>query len=778
MPNPRVAIREIAIQGTILLVLLAFIFPGTFFRGEMISPGALLYDSPPWRDYAPEGCAPVANRLAGDALSQFHLWFVLVRQSIDAGEWPLWNPTQLGGMPLLANVQSTPFYPPRLLHAFLDLHFATTLYVLLKMWLCGATAYLCARGLRLNVWAARFFSVAWMLSSYNQTWCYWPIPDGAAWFPVLFLGVEWLLDERYRRGLFTTALGGSLLLLAGHPETAFALGAGLGVYFFLRLAWERRRGRLLWMPVGVVCAAWTLALLTCAAVLVPFAEYLPNSLTFGSHELTGRTEYSYPLSSIATFWVPRFHGMTYLGNYRGFWNSNFGVMAYSGIAVWLALTLILGLPKLERRHRTRILCLLSAAALSLLMAFDIPALNAIKALPVLRSMWHFYFISFPVFAVPLAAAIALNLWFQQPRTLRGLAKPAVAVFALLMIPAVFYLIERPSMESATAHYVQRQLLLAGVWVLAGSAVIAVGTSWRRTKLAAALLTLILAADLLIAMRGIHPTVPRAALYPKTALTDYLVAMEQPTRLSTYTAGLPDELKNGVLEAYGLEQLWGYDGIYPSRMFTFLEQAHSRAWDSLEPLCAVSHYLFPAALSEPHEATDNYDYLGTFDEIAVYRNRRAFARAYLVGRLMSVPDTESLFDTLCAPGFDPSQCALTESPPPGPLPSTQGNDLGTARVIRRTFTHVAIDVDAVRPCVLVLADAYYPGWHARIDETRAEVFPVYHAFRAIIVPQGKHTVEYSFSPLSFRLGLLLSTVSLAASSLVALYVLNASREKHP
>ncbi len=47
----------------------------------------------------------------------------------------------------------------------------------------------------------------------------------------------------------------------------------------------------------------------------------------------------------------------------------------------------------------------------------------------------------------------------------------------------------------------------------------------------------------------------------------------------------------------------------------------------------------------------------------------------------------------------------------------------------------------------------------IDGNPAEIFPAYYALRAVVVPSGPHTVEFRYDPLSFRLGLWISTVAL-------------------
>lgn len=58
-------------------------------------------------------------------------------------------------------------------------------------------------------------------------------------------------------------------------------------------------------------------------------------------------------------------------------------------------------------------------------------------------------------------------------------------------------------------------------------------------------------------------------------------------------------------------------------------------------------------------------------------------------------------------------------------------------------------------VLVLTDAWYPGWEARVDGREAAVFPVDQALRGVVVGPGSHRVELEFHPGWLPMGLSLT-----------------------
>ncbi len=759
--------REILVQAVLLILLLACAFPATFFDGEMIAPGDLLFEIAPWKHYAPPPAEMTSNHLLLDALTAMNAFYVAAERALESGEWPLWNPLAWAGMPLLANCQSAVFYPPRLLHAVLDNFVATTFYILLKLWLCGMTAYVCARAIGLRVGPARFASVGWMLGSYNLLFCYWPLPDVSAWVPVLFLGVEFILAHRYRRGFYTTALGATLILLAGHPETAFAMSLAVGLYFLLRLAWERPGGRKLWMPIAVASAAWGLALLVYAVQLLPFLEYLANSDALASRAdrtLAGRAWL--PPSVAAAFWVPRFFGTNVEGNYWGRWNSNMTSLIYPGMAVWLCMGLLFPKTFKDRMVRGRVICLTATAAVCALVAFNTPLFGRVNELPVFNTMSEFYHIAFTLFALPLLAAICLDRWLAGPARLRQLGGCTLLVLVAALVVGSVYAFHKPLLARVGhIEYIHTQFAIAALFTTAGVVVLVARRWWNRPRILAAAMTLLLACDLLVAVRGINVTSPRKDLFFETELTRYLLGREQPCRVRPSMGLIPA----GLLPHYGIEEWTGYDGMYPRRIREFQKRLKRKVWTVMEPVCAIPYYLHNPVVEPrfPRDEPGRFEFRGAFEGIEVYENRRAFPRAFLVGSVEAVPGLDAMFQRMCDHTYDPAGAALVEAPLPATLPDPPDGGLGPATVLERTASRVTVEAEASQDCVLVLADAYYPGWKAAVDGQATALFPVYHVFRGLVLPEGKHIVTYQYEPLSFRIGLLISTVTLIATIAVTL-----------
>ncbi|MFO7973236.1 MAG: YfhO family protein [Candidatus Hydrogenedentota bacterium] len=708
-----------------------------------------------------------------EAFSTLHKSYAIAAWALQDGEWPLWNALENAGMPLLANYQSAVFYPLRLLHVFLPLLLATTVYVLLNVWLCGFNAYLFGRGIGMSREAARFLSVAWMAGGFAIVWCYWTPTNVAAWFPIVFLGTEWLLRERYRKGFGAFVLGATMFMLAGQPEIAFVFALGLGMYFLLRVALERRTGRALWLPITFVSAGWAVILVLCSVQLLPFLEYLQNTVTAETRMQGSVKTFQYAPSAAVAMWVSRFFGSDTDANYwHGSLNQTYLGMLYAGTAVWICFPLAFLKDRQRRRsHVVKSIALLVPATVLLLLAWRHPALDFLNRLPLLDSVVPMYYAAFPLFALALTAAIGVENWRNRPPSFRSLV-PSILIGAVIIAIVIGYFSFQRQVLSmqGVSTFVARRMLVTFVFFVGVLVVLALHIVWNRPRFLAATLTLLLAVDLIYAAHGYHHTVPSEQILFDTALTDFLQEQEAPSRVCVQTAGIT----LGLFPLYGIETWMGYEGMYPRRITEFrayLGEEHALG-GSIKPACAITHYLYVAGTAPvyPKDEPACLTKVATLDGIDVYENLCAMPRAYLAARTLDIPDKAARFSVLSSSGFNPRYTAVIEEPLPGPAPSAELSDLGFAEVLERSSTHVRIRASSQADCVLVLADAYYPGWKATVDGERVEVFPVNHAFRGILMPEGEHTIEFRYFPASFLIGLVISVSALLISGAAAFYLL--------
>ncbi|MFA7402731.1 MAG: hypothetical protein WC007_01960 [Pelobacteraceae bacterium] len=145
------------------------------------------------------------------------------------------------------------------------------------------------------------------------------------------------------------------------------------------------------------------------------------------------------------------------------------------------------------------------------------------------------------------------------------------------------------------------------------------------------------------------------------------------------------------------------------------------------------------------------------------NRTVLPKAWLVPSVLVEPNSDKRLALLNHPQFAPGRFALVESPPPIPVAMFDGLQRpfpGNAQVTRYEGDHIVIQADPSVPSLLVTGDKYVKGWRTLIDGAAAENVPVNHVLRGVYLMPGKHTVEFLFDPLPFKIGKYLTLASFA------------------
>jgi hypothetical protein len=97
------------------------------------------------------------------------------------------------------------------------------------------------------------------------------------------------------------------------------------------------------------------------------------------------------------------------------------------------------------------------------------------------------------------------------------------------------------------------------------------------------------------------------------------------------------------------------------------------------------------------------------------------------------------------------------------PATAG---GIVHVVSEMPNQLLIRASAPMDGWLVVSDVWYPGWHAQVDQHDAPVRRADYLFRAVELPQGDHEIVFSYRPVSFWAGLILSLSAIMGIGLVS------------
>lgn len=245
------------------------------------------------------------------------------------------------------------------------------------------------------------------------------------------------------------------------------------------------------------------------------------------------------------------------------------------------------------------------------------------------------------------------------------------------------------------------------------------------------------------------------------------ASSEPPRFATMSlklsSGIAREHPELAREIQRMINIFLLAGIYPGlfelepmsfympgvsqRYRSIMEKTTRRyAFDALMGMYSGEFFtMFGADYAAFHGTTDRVLYEHSFLGALVVRNEGVMPRAYL-SRARCVNSKEESLDMVLKGSFDYRHETVVECPPEMTAPGTIPNDvdLGTATLRSRQPEHVVIDVEASTDgAVLVLTDAYYTGWKATLDGEPVEILPANHAVRGVMIPRGKHRVEFKY-----------------------------------
>jgi len=697
---------------------------------------------------------------------------------------PLWNPYAFVGFPTVAGFGDL-FYPASLLRLVLPTALAIDLEFVLHYVLAGFALYLLLRMLNFSWTAAITGGTAYQLSGVIVSLVS-PGHDGklfvASLLPVMMIGLVLGIRRRRWEGFALSGFAvGMALLSPQYQMTQYALVAsGL---FALYLAFGEPEGlapRERWLALVGAAGAVVLGFGVSMIQVLPFFHNIPLSPRAEAGGYEWSSAFGLPWSHFPELFVSGF-----AGHYETYWGPN-GIKFHSeylGLPV-LALAAV----GMGTSRRTLRWWMLGIGVLFLLVALG-------ASTPFYR-LWYTLvpYVSktrapgMALYVVALAAATFAAMGVERLERGEGkqvlqIALGAGALGAVLAAAGVFGAMAESmarGMADAGPVAVQRAIAAAdgirlgalgstlALAVIAGLSLAFLAGRVQRPAFCLLLVTLV-GADLYMAGRPFwNWSQPEQENFRPDAITQRIQSTPQPARVLNLDGY--QQYRQMTLMRFEIPQVLGGLSSVELRSFDdlmglqggaqFTNWGHLHLWD----LLAVRYVILPDTQAVP----GYHKVLGpvtTGAGMSAYLYEADTAPPYLrVVPAAAKVDSGAVVPTLIDPRLDFSRLVLFDQTEAiNPLPVTAMPDRSPSRA---AFTHwsagrmaIALDPAPPQDSYLLIAENWYPDWHATVDGQPATTWRSDQTFLTVPVKAGAKRVELQFSSASYARGKLVTIFSL-------------------
>ena len=717
----------------------------------------------------------------GDLVSFLFPTYRFAASRLAQGELPLWNPHLYGGAPFIADIQAGFLYLPNLLLFLLNPQFPYTALQWLAighLYWTGLGMYVLLRVLR---WpqapvmrpAALFGAIAFQysdpllihLGNLN-------LIAVLSWLPWVFAAYVLAMEQKRLAWAGVAGVLFALANYAGHAQSSLYLGLGLVVYTALRVAAASSRRETARQAVPALLIVAGLAALLSAPILLPAVELAGY---------TARSEFVYqdtvgyslaPAQAIGLL-TPGFFGRGPALHW-GLWDRV--ETPYAGVAAMLlaaaALLLASGRVRRELWPWVGLGLFGFVAALGVYAVVHgwltvlLPGFGQFRAPARALALWTFAVATLGAVGVDLAArrdgAAEPGDASARPALLDAMLRTGALVWFGVVLPLAFLALlltqESETIFLRASVAALALALAAGLWAATWALIGGRRAGWWSPAAFGLLMAGLLFFDL--AATGAYTDISErdpSAGFEHPEITAFLQSEPGPFRIDTRT-GIEGLWQPDGAALHGLQDVGGIANPLLLQHWDALWEStggrHTRLYDmfNVEYVLAEDGVTLPEGKFEPA--------LDAPGPLAVYRNRTALPRAWVVYAAATAPDLPSALEAIRQPDFDPEQMAVLTAPgnDPPALPAelaasaaAPGGDAATVTAYSGG-NRLAFDVEAAAPGVLVISEVWYPGWYAAVNGKAVDVWAANGGLRAVAVPAGRSTVELVFRPLPWRIGI--------------------------
>jgi hypothetical protein len=709
---------------------------------------------------------------------------VFTVDTIRQGHLPLWNPYVFCGYPHLAGSQIGMLYPLNLFFLLpIPSYYALTLFILTHFGLAGVFMYSLARWLVGNRMGAFLSALAFMLGGFLVARVIdLNLMTGSIWLPLIFLLFARGVESQSFWYAFLTGLTIGFQALTANPQIIFLSGLLLVFYYLFRIAvgWRREQEPLKFYLNGsaILALAFIVGFGLSAIQIVPTIELA---------KLSGRRS-GLPYEIFTFISLPPWHLLTlFLPNLWGKLALYWGYPYFHELYIYLGIIpLLLACLAWQRLWQSRMVAFLTISLiLSLGMAFGrfnplyyflqyVPGLNLFRV----PARWLFL----TTFSLSILTGYGFASLIERKksqvvptsdslprkdRLARVFATLTVVALVMTLISVIIFPF-RKGLLSNVENGLVAESLARNAYSFLGSLLMVDASlglfylylgekiSLSTLQVGCVVLTLV---DLFSFGRDVN-AFKSPSYYTKRPET--LTFLERDTdfyRIATDT-NLPfyeiEGLKGDVPSMYGIFSIHGGSDLTTFRYETFMDEGGATN-PKLLGLMNVKYVVTRQELSD-----------AKFKKVYESRHYDIYENGAFLPRVLVVPIAEpapgatdwDIIRRLAGEGFDPRRRVLLEEMPEEDFSPSSRREVGSAQIVSYSLGCVVIEADLEADGLLVLLDTTYPGWEASVDGVPSKIYQADYLFRAVLLQEGMHTIEFVYDPLSFKLGLAVSSATVA------------------
>ena len=580
-----------------------------------------------------------------------------------------------------------------------------------------------------------------------------------AFLPLALFCIEKYYELKKIRYLVLLSISLPLAFFSGHFQISIYFFITILVYLIYKFITTKN------ISVSLKLAGFIFfGLLLSLPQLLPSIEFYLQSLR-STIFLKGEV---IPWQYISTFLAPDFLGNPvtrndWFGHYAE-WNAYIGV-----------LPLMLAVYSIISKKRVQTFFLLIMGVFALLIAFDTPLLTLLINfhIPVLSTssasrvivIYSFMFAALSAFGLDQLVLDVGERKFKKIYSWITL----FLIFFLVLWAIVFFKLFIPTERLIVAR---QNLILPSLIFSLSSLAILLFIFFQNTNkkvkysLLAFILILIVAFDMFRFANKWQAFDPKSLVFPSTPTTQEFL------RLKGYERVLGN-LGAEALLYYGIPSIEGYDALYIKRygeLIAFLSQGiitqssrsvvqfsrNGKYASEAINLLGIKYIIHKKADDRKvwtfpywNYPKDRFVLIYEDEKYRIFENKDSYPRAFVVGEYKVITESNKIIETMFSNNFDLKKEIVLEKNPS----TNQTKDIrGDVKIIKYSPNLIEMEVAIDKNAILFLSDNYYPGWNATVDNKKSEILRADYTFRAVVVPSGKHTVEFVYDPQSFNIGI--------------------------